>query len=48
MPLSDRTTKTVVKGREYPLGATVVDNGVHGVQEVAGSNPAGPISYFYL
>jgi isoamylase len=29
MPLSHRTTKTVVKGREYPLGATVVDGGVN-------------------
>src|SRR6516162_9977152 len=26
MPLSHRTTRTVVKGREYPLGATVVDD----------------------
>src|SRR5215471_9178957 len=29
MPLSHRTTKTVAKGREYPLGATVVDGGVN-------------------
>src|SRR5215831_11168558 len=29
MPLSHRTTKTIVKGREYPLGATVVDGGVN-------------------
>src|SRR5499426_1164440 len=29
MPLSPRTTKTVVKGHEYPLGATVVDGGVN-------------------
>src|SRR5215468_9704794 len=29
MPLSHRTTKRVVKGREYPLGATVVDGGVN-------------------
>jgi glycogen operon protein len=29
MPLSHRTTKTVLKGREYPLGATIVDGGVN-------------------
>jgi isoamylase len=29
MSLSQRTTKSVVKGREYPLGATVVDGGVN-------------------
>ena len=29
MSLSHRTTRTVVKGREYPLGATVVDGGVN-------------------
>jgi len=29
MPLSHRTTRTVVKGREYPLGATIVDGGVN-------------------
>jgi glycogen operon protein len=29
MPLSQRTSKKVVKGREYPLGATVVDGGVN-------------------
>src|SRR5262244_2901972 len=29
MPLAHRTTKTVAKGREYPLGATVVDGGVN-------------------
>ena len=29
MPLSPRTTKTVVMGHEYPLGATVVDGGVN-------------------
>lgn len=29
MPLSYRTTKTVVMGHEYPLGATVVDGGVN-------------------
>ena len=29
MYLSHRTTKTLVKGREYPLGATVVDGGVN-------------------
>jgi isoamylase len=29
MSLSHRTAKTVVKGREYPLGATVVDGGVN-------------------
>src|SRR5499427_906277 len=29
MPLSHRNNKTVVKGREYPLGATVVNGGVN-------------------
>src|SRR5262245_33704938 len=29
VPLSHRTNKTVVKGREYPLGATVVEGGVN-------------------
>src|SRR5262249_5291545 len=29
MPLSPHTTKTVVRGHEYPLGATVVDGGVN-------------------
>src|SRR5690349_21809611 len=29
MALSHRTTRTVVKGHEYPLGATVVDGGVN-------------------
>jgi len=29
MPLAHRTIKTVVKGCEYPLGATVVDGGVN-------------------
>src|SRR5215469_4155352 len=29
MPLSHRTTKTIVMGHEYPLGATVVDGGVN-------------------
>ena len=29
MPLSPGTTKTVVMGHEYPLGATVVDGGVN-------------------
>src|SRR5215831_18572019 len=29
MQLATRTTKTVVKGHEYPLGATVVDGGVN-------------------
>ena len=29
MPLTPYTTRTVVKGHEYPLGATVVDGGVN-------------------
>src|SRR5262249_46814979 len=29
MPVSHRTNKTIFKGREYPLGATVVDGGVN-------------------
>src|SRR5262245_9711869 len=29
MALSHRTTKTIVKGRDYPLGATVVNGGVN-------------------
>src|SRR5215471_15567721 len=29
MLLSHRTTRTILKGREYPLGATVVDGGVN-------------------
>src|SRR6185369_14061285 len=29
MPLSQRTTKTIRKGREYPLGATPVAGGVN-------------------
>src|SRR5262245_3659782 len=29
MPLSPRSTKTVLKGHEYPLGATVVNGGVN-------------------
>ena len=29
MPLEHRTTKTVVKGRPYPLGATPVADGVN-------------------
>src|SRR5262252_2569238 len=29
MPLSHRNNKTIFKGREYPLGATVVDGGVN-------------------
>src|SRR5262245_34246644 len=28
-PLTHRTTRTVARGREYPLGATVVDGGVN-------------------
>jgi glycogen operon protein len=29
MPLTHRTTRTVARGREHPLGATVVDGGVN-------------------
>src|SRR6478609_9189998 len=29
MPLSPQTAKTIQKGREYPLGATVTDGGVN-------------------